>query len=486
MSVELKIKRFSSAELAEIVGGRLEIIGSGSCIKEKEAVERVSTNSKETGKNSLFIAIKGERVDGHEFMAEACRNGAVCVFASEISDSFRTSGTDCCVVLVDDTISALGKFAHYYKSISKVKTVGITGSVGKTTTKEFIHAVVSEKFKARKTEGNYNTEIGLPLTLLSIEPDDEVAVVEMGMRGLGEIEYLSKLAEPDIAVITNIGTSHMEKLGSRENICRAKMEIITGLSRSGTLLLNADEPMLFAKRDDDERIKFMSVYNRAGDFRAVNIRHTGAGIVYDLIYGNKAVTNVEIPALGQHNVYNSLTAYSVGVLLGMTDEQIRRGLRQFKGVEMRQKIYDLNGITVIDDSYNASPEAMRAGIEVLTSMAVQRNARPAALLGDMRELGEYSRLMHDQLGQFAAQKKVEILFLYGLMADVIAEAAIKKGVRAENVYVNLNSKDPQTMADMINSALKPGDILLVKASRAIGAEKVIECMKKKKVRRTGK
>lgn len=483
MSIELKIKAFTPSEIAEIVGGKLEIIGSGT---GDAVAERVSTNSRETGKNILFIAIKGERFDGHEFMKEACDNGAVCILASKINDSFRTSGSNCSVIIVDNTVAALGRFAHYYKKISKVKTVAVTGSVGKTTTKEFIYAVVKEKFKARKTEGNYNNEIGLPLTLLSIEPDDEIAVVEMGMSGLGEIEYMSKIAEPDIAIITNIGTSHMEKLGSRENICRAKMEILAGLSKDGTILLNADEQMLFARRNDDPRMKFMSIYNRAGDFRAVNIKHMGAGVMYDLIYSNKAVTNIEIPALGLHNVYNSLTSYSVGVMLGMTDDQIRRGLKQFKGADMRQKIYDLNGITIIDDSYNASPESMRAGIEVLTSMAAQKNARSAALLGDMKELGEYSRLMHDQLGQFAAQKKVEILFLYGLMADVMAEAAIKKGIRVENVYVNLNSKDPQTMADMINNSLKPGDILLVKASRAVGAEKVIECMKKKKGKRAGR
>jgi UDP-N-acetylmuramoyl-tripeptide--D-alanyl-D-alanine ligase len=481
MSVELKIRKFTPSELAEIVGGKLETFGSGA----QDLAGVISINSKDIGSNMLFVAIRGERFDGHQFMAEAYNNGAVCMFADKIDDTFRNSGFDCSVILVDDTIKALGKLAHYYKKLSKVKTVAVTGSVGKTTTKEFIYAVAGEKFRTRKTEGNYNNEIGLPLTLFSIEPDDEVAVVEMGMSGLGEIEYMSKIAEPDIAVVTNIGTSHMEKLGSRENICRAKMEIAAGLSKDGVLLLNADEPLLFSKRETpmESDLKFMSVYNRAGDFRALNIRHTGTGIVYDLIYANKAVTNIEIPALGQHNVYNSLTAYSVGVLLGMSDEQIRRGLKQFKGAEMRQRIYDLNGITIIDDSYNASPESMRAGIEVLVSMAAQKNTRAAALLGDMKELGEYSRLMHDQLGQFAAQKKVELLFLYGLMADVMAEAAIKKGVRAENVYVNLNSKDPQTTADMINSALKPGDILLVKASRSVGAEKVIECMKKKKGRR---
>ena len=208
--------------------------------------------------------------------------------------------------------------------------------------------------------------------------------------------------------------------------------------------------------------------------------------MYDLIYANKAVTNVEIPAIGKHNVYNSLAAYAVGVLLGMTDDQIRRGLKSFVGADMRQKIYEVGDITVIDDCYNASPESMRAAIDVLESMATKRNARPAALLGDMLELGEYSRLMHDQLGQYAAQMQVQKLFCFGMMADIVAEAAIKKGIRADNVYVSLDTRDAQAMADMILTALRPGDILLVKASRAVQAERVIECMKKRKIRRGGR
>ena len=195
---------------------------------------------------------------------------------------------------------------------------------------------------------------------------------------------------------------------------------------------------------------------------------------------------VEIPALGKHNVYNSLTAYAVGVLLGMTDEQIRRGLKSFVGADMRQKIYEVGGITIIDDCYNASPESMRAAIDVLVSIASKKGAKPAALLGDMLELGEYSRLMHDQLGQYAAQMQVQKLFCYGMMADIVAEAAIKKGIRADTVYVALDTRDAQVMADMILTALHPGDVLLVKASRAVQAERIIECMKKRRQKKTGK
>ena len=344
--------------------------------------------------------------------------------------------------------------------------------------------MASAAFKTHKTKGNLNNELGLPLTLLDLSPDDEVSVIEMGMSALGEIEYMTKLVRPDIAIVTNIGTSHLATLGTRENICRAKMEIRLGLPEDGKLILNADEPLLFAQADTlEKKPLFMSIYNRNGDFRAVNIRQKIDCIVYDLIYANKAITNVEIPAIGKHNVYNSLAAYAVGVLLGMTDDQIRRGLKSFVGADMRQKIYEVGDITVIDDCYNASPESMRAAIDVLVSMASKRNARPAALLGDMLELGEYARLMHDQLGQYAAQMQVQKLFCFGMMADIVAEAAIKKGIRADNVYVSLDTRDAQAMADMILTALRPGDILLVKASRAVQAERVIECMKKRKMRR---
>jgi len=480
MSVELKLKTLTPAEIAEVTGGTLEICGN---IDAGEEIRYVTHNSKETGDGVLFCAIKGQRVDGNDFLPEAIEAGSRCFLCSRIPDAARDQAfaKPFCAVVVPDTVQAMGTLAAYYRGFSKAKFIAITGSVGKTTTKEFVYAVASAAFKTHKTKGNLNSEIGLPLTLFDLSPDDEVSVLEMGMSALGEIEHMTKIVRPDIAIVTNIGTSHLASLGTRENICRAKMEIRLGLKEDGVLLLNADEPLLYEQYEQLEpKPKIMSVYNRCGDFRAVNIRQKTDGIVYDLIYSNKAVTNVEVPALGKHNVYNSLAAYSIGVLLGMTDEQIRRGLKSFVGADMRLNVYDVGGITVIDDCYNASPESMRAAIDVLISMASKKNTHAAALLGDMLELGEYSRLMHDQLGQYAAQMQVQKLFCYGQMADIIAEAAIKKGIRAENVFVCLDTRDPQGMANMILQTLTPGDVLLVKASRGIQAERIIECMKKRK------
>ncbi len=480
MSVELKLKVLTPKEIAEAVGGRLENYNGADGL---HGLRLLSTDSRDIAADTVFCAIKGQRSDGNDYIPAALAAGADCFICQRVPEEAVKSGRPFSAVTVENTIKALGSLAAYYRGFSKAKFVAVTGSVGKTTTKEFIYAVASASFKTHKTEGNYNNELGLPLTIFGIEPDDRVVVLEMGMSALGEIEYMTKIARPDIALVTNIGTSHLASLGTRENICRAKLEIRLGLPEDGVLLLNADEPLLFDKYETlEKKPKLMSIYNRCGDFRAVNIRQKMDGIVYDLIYSSKAVTNVEVPALGKHNVYNSLAAYSVGVLLGMTDEAIRRGLKSFVGADMRQKIYDVGGITIIDDCYNASPESMRAAIDVLISMAAKKGAKSAALLGDMLELGEYSRLMHDQLGQYAAQMQVQKLFCYGMMADIVAEAAIKKGIRAENVFVCLDTRDAQGMADMILQAIGPGDILLVKASRAVQAERIIECIKKRKNR----
>ncbi|MBR6808542.1 MAG: UDP-N-acetylmuramoyl-tripeptide--D-alanyl-D-alanine ligase [Clostridia bacterium] len=476
MSVELKLRTPSIKELAGIVGGKTECFGN---IDTDSKITSVTTSSGEAVDGALFCAIRGTRVDGADFIPDAVSRGAVCAMSVSVPETIKSCG-DFAVIVVDDVIAALGRFAEWYRDLSRATFVAITGSVGKTTTKEFVASVAGVKFKTHKTQGNYNNELGLPLTLLGLSEEDEVSVIELGMSDLGEIEYMSKIVKPDIAIVTNIGTSHLATLGTRENICKAKLEIASGLKDDGILLINADEPLLFEKRDEiPKNVGMMSIYNRNGDYRALNIRVGVDGITFDMIYDNKAITNIEIPILGKHNVYNALTAYAVGTLLGMSDEEIRRGLLNFVGAEMRQRIYEIGDLTVIDDCYNASPESMRAALDVLASFSSRQGKRPLALLGDMLELGDYSRLMHDQLGQYAAQSKVSKLFCYGMMSDIVAEAAIKKGIRAENVFVCLDTRDPQTMADMIFQSLEAGDVLLVKASRAIHAEKVIECLKKR-------
>ena len=474
MKIELKLTDFCAEDIALHAGGKVQVFGSGA----KSRVTSIGHDSRDASPGMLFCAIVGERFDGSDFIGDVVRSGCDTVLCQRVPDDVAAT-CDFTAVIVDDTVKAMGALASYYRSLSGAKVIAVTGSVGKTTTKEFVYTVASAEYKTHKTAGNYNNEIGLPLTIFELEPDDQVSVMEMGMSNLGEIERMSLIAKPDIALITNIGTSHLASLGSRENICKAKMEIIRGLAENGRVIVNGDEPLLFDKKEEfGERAEFFGIHNRYADYRAVNIR-TGDSIVYDLIFGDKAMTNVTVPALGKHNVYNSLAAYAVGVELGMSDEKIRAGLASFSGAEKRQNVYDVEDITVIDDCYNASPESMRAAIDVLVSLASKKEGVPAALLGDMLELGEYSRLLHDQLGRYAAQEKVQKLFCYGAMADVVAEAAITHGIRAENVFVCVDLEDPAKMAGMIADSIEAGDVLLVKASRGVRAERVLEHLKQK-------
>lgn len=464
--------------ITEATGGEVSALGGGF----GGVSDVLSTDSRAISDGSIFVAIAGENFDGHDYIAAAVKEGARIVISERAPEEKMTSGVD--LVTVKSTVRALGDLARAVISESGVKTVAVTGSVGKTTTKEFIAACLSAKYRVHKTDGNKNNEIGLPLTALRMDAGTEYAVFECGMSALGEIEYLSNIVKPKIGVITNIGTSHMESLGSRENIAKAKLEIVSGMGgreAGGVLVINADEPLLYGVRETLPvgSVVTAALHNRAADYRAVNLRRVGSGTVFDLIYNGRVATNIEIPAIGVHNVYDALYAFAVGIICGMSEAEIRGGLRAFRGAAMRQKIYEQGGITVIEDCYNASPESMRAGIDVLVSLAKEKGGRPAALLGDMRELGEYSRLLHDQLGVYAARAGVKLLFTYGTLAESIAASAVSNGVRAENVYVNLDCTDPAKTGDMILGALKPGDVLLVKASRAVAAEAVLEYMKKK-------
>ncbi len=472
MKAELKLKTLLPEEIAEAVGGKTYSYGNGG-----GEVTNITYDSRDASSGSLFCAVKGERVDGHDYIKDVVEKGASVVLASRIPEGAESFG-DYSLILVDDPVGALGVLSGYYRSFSRAKTVGVTGSVGKTTTKDFVASVLGASFKTMKTRGNHNNEIGFPMTLFSLEPDCEIAVLEMGMSARGEISFMTKLAKPDAAVITNVGTSHIASLGSRENICLAKMEIADGMSSDGVLFINGDEPLLTEYNGDViPQRKCIGIYNKNADFKAVNIRSGEASMTFDIIYDGKAAVNVEIPVLGRHNVYNALAAWAVGSLFGMSEYDIRRGLAGFEGTEMRQKIYPLGSITVIEDCYNAAPESMRAAIEVLVSKAECCGGKPCALLGDMLELGEDSRLMHDQLGQYAAQMNVERLYCYGEMAETIAEAAIKKGIRAENVYVCRDLGAPHRMAEMIAGSIEEGDVLLVKASRGVAAEKVLNELK---------
>ena len=472
MKVNVGCNSLTMAELARICGGILTCVG-GDGYRDIH-FKNVCTDSRETADGSLFVALGGEKVDGHDYIGAALSSGSDCVLCERIPEAF--SDRKYVAVVVDDSIKAVGELAKAYDRRINHRKVAVTGSVGKTTTKEFVAAVLAEAFKVHKTEGNYNSNIGMPLSMLSMSGDTEVSVLEMGMSGAGEIEYLSKIAEPDIAIVTNIGSSHMGHLGSRENIFKAKLEIVSGLKRGGTLLLNGDDDMLRTYKNDEIEPIFIGVDSEA-DFRAVNIREGFGFTMYDVRMGNRILKNIIIPAMGKHNVYASLFAIAVAVGMSLDEDVILRGLKNFKPVGMRQNIYGLGGITVIEDCYNASPESMRAALGVLGTLGKLKSGRMVALLGDMYELGEHSDRFHESVGLEFARIGGSALFTFGSSADGIAGGAILGGISGENIFRNGNIKAPEISGEMLLHYLDKGDILLVKASRGAAAERVIRYLK---------
>ena len=465
------------AELAQICGGMLCFVGGEN---DKDILfNSVCTDSRETAEGALFVALDGERVNGHDFIGAALMSGSGCVLCERIPDQLTSQKY--AAVVVEDSIKAVGELAKAYDRRINHRKVAITGSVGKTTTKEFVASVLAESFKVHKTEGNFNSNIGMPLSMLAMKHDTEVSVLEMGMSAPGEIDYLSRIAEPDIAIITTIGSSHMGHLGSRENICRAKLEIVNGLKSGGTLLLNGDEPLLRAYQNPDVTPVYVGLGEDC-DFRAVNIRSEAFFTLFDVEYAGKRIENVRIPTLGNHNVYAALFAYAVGVRMGIDDTDIINGLANYRPVGMRQNIYDVNGITVIEDCYNASPESMKAAISVLSDIATRQGGRMTALLGDMYELGEASDKLHESVGLEFAKAGGSVLYTFGRSADNIALGAVLGGVLNENIYRNGDIKEPSISGEMMLSSLRAGDVLLVKASRGAAAERVISYIKENRDR----
>ena len=442
------------------------------------AVRSITTDSRDTESGSLFVAIKGDRFDGNDFIKQAIARGAEAVVAERMPFGMDP-GEEERVILVKDSVAALGKLAKAYKERICPKTIAVTGSVGKTTTKEFIYAVCASKYLTHKSDGNFNNEIGMPLSLLSMPETTQVCVLEMGMSQAGEIARMTRVAEPDIAVITNIGNSHIENLGSRENICRAKLEIVEGMSEKGCVILNADEPMLFAQKGKlKQKIIFVSMSNPQADYRALNIREYEDNTDFDLVAGGRVVTNIHIPTIGLHNVFDAAFAFALGEQIGLSDDDIKRGLASFRNTGMRQNIYEYNGYTLIEDCYNAGPESMKAAVDVLIKLAEKNGVSSVAVLGDMRELGDYSKQLHMEIGRIVASKRVTNLVTFGREAENIALGAINHAYKPDNISINNNIENPAGAARAIYELAGKGDAILFKASRAVRLERVIEEFKR--------
>lgn len=422
--------------------------------------DSVCIDTRKITKGCLFICIKGERFDAHQFANEALELGASAVM---IHTDIEPNGA---YIRVDDTSSAMLKLAGYYRSQFDIPVVGLTGSVGKTTTKEFTHLVVSAKYNAIKTQGNLNNEIGLPQMLFQIDSTTEAAVIEMGMNHFGEISRLTRATRPTVALITNVGVSHIENLGSREGILKAKLEICEGLSEGAPLILNADNDMLSTVNDSKHRVIFYGVDN--GDLRAVNIKQNDSFTEFDVEYYGKS-QHIKIPTIGIHNVYNALAAFTVGYVLDIEPQLCANALEGYVPAGMRQRVTQVGGIKSIEDCYNASPDSMRASLKALADI---KGNKKIAVLADMLELGEYSREAHLSVGNMVGENKIDILLAYGNDAKYYVENAKAGGVEA---YL---FDDKQALADKLLQCASSGDVVLFKGSRGMKLEDIINTVYK--------
>ena len=418
-----------------------------------------ATDSREVKEGDCFLCIRGERTDGHLYIASAEENGAACFLCEE------DLKTKLPYIKVKSVTEGLQNMALHHRktSLFDTKIVAVTGSVGKTTTKELTAVVLSEAYKTYKPRGNKNSETGLPITVLETESGHQAAVVEMGMSGLGEIRTLSKVALPDIGIITNIGLSHIEHLKTQENILKAKTEIVDGMAPSSPLLLNADDPLLFGWKGW-ENILFFGIRNPAADFRAEEIAGDDHSVRFTIVHGKERVP-AGIPIAGVHNVYNALAAVASGVLLGIPLEKGAEGLKNYVSPPMRQKIYETKGITVFEDCYNAVPDSVIASLQVLKRM----NGRRIALLGDMLELGERSAELHRLVGQ--SLSGVDFCISYGPHAEDYAEGARNAGLPRENIFAFPVREEASRK---LIETVRKGDCILFKASRGMHAEEVLK------------
>ncbi|MBS5703111.1 MAG: UDP-N-acetylmuramoyl-tripeptide--D-alanyl-D-alanine ligase [Butyricicoccus pullicaecorum] len=425
-------------------------------------ITSVVKDNREVVPGCLFAAIRGERFDGHDFIPEAVKNGAAAVLSARRDETY-----DAPALYVDDTRQAMLDLAGGYRDRFDCPVVAITGSVGKTTTRGMTQAVLGRLYETHATTGNLNNQLGLPLSVLGLESRHEAAVFEMGMSGFGEIASMVDCAKPSIAVITMIGTSHIEFLGSREGICRAKMEILDGLAaRGGIAVLNGDEPLLWDKRDHIYGRKvWFGIENPNCDVRAGNIAATPSGVSFTIRLPEGSFP-VQLSIPGEHNVGNALAAAAVGWLLGVEPDDIAAALAAYQPDGRRQKLYEKNGFTIYEDCYNASPDSMKAALKVLGS----QKGRRLAALGSMLELGEHAVEGHREAG-LAAAEYADAVYLYGGNAADIAAGAREGGMAAENIQI---FDTHEALAAALKADARPGDALLFKGSRGMRMENAMK------------
>ncbi len=404
------------------------------CGNEEEILENYKKDTREIENGDVYIGIKGEKFNGSTFFETAFEKGAkACILQDiEIDEKTLKKYQDKIIIIVKDSVEALQKIAEYKRKEYNIPVIGVTGSVGKTSTKDILASVMSKKYKTLKTEGNYNNHIGVPLTILKLK-DHEAAVIEMGMNHLGEISKLTKIARPTMSVITNIGTSHIGELGSRENILKAKLEILEGMEENAPIVINNDNDMLhdwYIKNKDTRNIITYGIENKS-DIMAENIYTDDKGSNFTVNVENKQY-KIEINVGGKHFIQNSLCAICVGLKNNISMEKIIEGIKEFKLTQKRMEILKgINNSTIINDCYNASYDSMKAAIEYLGEL---KGNKKIAVLGDMLELGEYEKELHEKVGEEIYKNKIDILITIGNLAKHIAEKASKLGLSKDKIF----------------------------------------------------
>lgn len=453
------MKNMTLEAIANAVGGKLYNGEGYEGVKAKGVV----IDSRQVKDGYLFIAIKGERVDGHDFIEDVFNKGALAVVSEKVLDIDKP------YIFVDSSTESLKDMAKFYREGLDVKIVGITGSVGKTSTKEFIAAALGEKYDVLKTEGNFNNEIGLPLTILKIRDNHEIAVIEMGISHFGDMKPLGIIANPDICVITNIGYCHLEHLKDRDGVLKEKTSMFEYAKDNAEYVLNLDDDKLATIDKVNGKAPIFISYSDSNAYSYIS------KIIESGIEGTKCVVNISgkdvkinIPLPGKHMVLNALTACAVGSLLGVEVDDIKKGIEKLQPVGGRVNIIKNHKFTLIDDCYNANPVSMKASIDVLT----YANTRKIAILGDMFELGENENALHGSIGEYIAEKSIEVLITIGKLSKYIEEYAVKSGYKGECIHFD----ELDEFITEYSNILKENDTILVKASHGMHLEKIINML----------
>lgn len=422
----------------------------------------ITTDSRKACKGCLFIPLRGEHSDGHDFILQTFEAGAQCSLSEKEID------TDHPIIMVDSCYQAIKDIAEYYRSLFDIPIIGVSGSVGKTSTKEMIYAVLKQNFNVHKTQGNFNNELGVPLTIFGLEEYHQVAVIEMGISDFGEMTRLSKIVKPTICVITNIGDCHLENLVDRNGVLKAKTEMFTYRDKNGAVFLNGDDKHLLTVTAIQNTIPVMYGLNSSNTYFAKDIDNKGVNGISCTLCTPKNKINVNIPAIGTYMVANALVAVAIGEYLGMNSEAIAKGVESYKTVGSRDGVIENGYITIIDDCYNANPVSVRGGVDTLSNF----KGRRICILGDMKELGKNSKQLHFNTGEYVKAKNIDVLVAIGIDAIDIAEGA--KGGSTNVIYFETVQRALSELKKIVNK----GDTILVKASRAMKLENIVNALKK--------